>query len=186
MKLPPVLKTERLTIRPFRQTDLEPFLEFMLDRIVTEYLNFSKYHKTKKGAIELFHSVLKSYDSPQPIIALVIAAKDTDVFVGSCGLAPLENHTCECYYSLRPQFWRNGYATEAMSKLFEHAFRETELKEIRAYTSTANFRGSRVAERLGMKYMGITKYKETGLNGRLYIITNEDYFSRGSFVKNKE
>ena len=55
MKLPNVIQTKRLIIRPFQNEDLRPYLAFMTDELATQYMLFTQEQKTEKGAKELFN-----------------------------------------------------------------------------------------------------------------------------------
>lgn len=172
MKIIKNLKTDRLTIRPFQEKDLKGFLDFMLDKEATKYLMFSKEQKTKKGAAELFNFVISSYDADTPIHSYVVADKN-DNFVGSCGFSEIDKDKkiYECYYSILPSMWRNGYATESMKALIQYCFKTLKVKEVRAYMSPENPMSAGVASKNGMTYAGIQKHPLFQNEGKLYVLT---------------
>lgn len=175
--IPEKLETHRLVIRPFFPKDLMYFTKFMLDPKATKYLNFTQDQLTEKGAKQLFQMVSDSYSSDSPIFALVIALKEEDQFIGSCGLSPIaDKNVVECYYSLLPEYWGNGYATEAIKKMIEYGFKSLEIKKIIAHINLGNVRSEKLANNIGMTYEGIETNEETGLSGKLFSIKKSAKF----------
>ena len=76
-------------------------------------------------------------------------------FIGFAGLAHVrfEAHftpAVEIGWRIAPEYWGQGYATEAARLALEDGFGRLGLKEIVAFTVPANRRSWRVMERLGM------------------------------------
>jgi RimJ/RimL family protein N-acetyltransferase len=177
MELPEEIQAEHVVVRPFREADLPPFVEFMTDPSATRYLMFEPEQKTRAGARELFDFILQSYASDEPVWALAIAT-ETDGFVGSCGVSPVQEKVFECYYSLLPRYWGRGYATEAVRALIDHLFKSADLVEIRAYMSPSNPNSRGVAERIGLKPRGMHAHPVFGTEGLLYSISSVEWVSR--------
>ena len=172
MILPSKLETKRLILRPFNKNDFEYFYDFMKNEDNTKFLNFTSDQKTSEGIKNLFNSVINS----NPTFALVIAHKVSNLYLGSCGFSPLEKKDeIECYYTLLPHFWGNGYAIEAMKKLFDYAFSELYISKIIAYVTPGNIRGWKTAERVGMKYMGDIISKNSSQRAMLFNIEKREY-----------
>ena len=173
MKLPDAIDTDRLIIRPFRQEDIDGYLLFMTDERATRYLMFTDEQKTEEGARQLFSAVVDSYASDKPIFAYAVTLRDNR-FIGSCGISEVSaNGVFECYYSLLPNYWGKGYATEAAEALIQYCFDHYPIYEIRAYMSPENPDSSGVAERVGMAYQGIQIHPLFGNEGKVYSITKE-------------
>jgi RimJ/RimL family protein N-acetyltransferase len=78
-------------------------------------------------------------------------------FIGFVGLAVprIEAHFTPCVeigWRLAPQFWGQGIAVEAALAALKYGFEMLQLKEIVAYTVTANTKSRRVMEKLGMTH----------------------------------
>jgi ribosomal-protein-alanine N-acetyltransferase len=56
----------------------------------------------------------------------------------------------EVSYQLLPQWWRQGYATEVVQKIIQHAFADLALTKVVAETQTANIASCRLLEKVGM------------------------------------
>lgn len=176
MIIPSKLETKRLILRPFNKNDFEPFYDFMKNEDNTRFLNFTHDQKSFEEIKNLFDSVINSYLSSNPIFALVIADKQSGFYLGSCGFFPLEKKDeIECYYALLPQFWGNGYAIEAMKKIFYYAFSELGTTIIKAFILPRNTRGWKTAERIGMKYMGDILLKKFSQRVMLFIIEKREF-----------
>jgi len=158
MKLPDLIPTARLFIRPFTLEDTEAFCSFMMDEEATRFLDFSEEQKTREGARALLDSVIASYASNEPIFSLAVEEKATRLYVGSCGLFPLlRKGEMECYYTVIRSRWGRGYALEFMHRLMRYAFQELHLNRVAAYTGKFNFPSHNIAEGLGMRYQGIIR-----------------------------
>ena len=176
MKIPSQLKSSRLIIRPFKTTDLGSFLEFMLDERVTKYLNFTPEQKTEQGAKELLEMTINSYVTPNPLFALAITDKVTELYLGSCGIAPLPEHnTYECFYALLPKYRRQGFAKEAMEVLCAYAFHELNIFKIIADISIKNQASQQIAKSLGMKLERVYKKTENSELRYIFSLTNHQF-----------
>ncbi len=158
--------TERLIIRRFEEEDLEPFLDFMLDAEPTKYLMFEDAQKTKTGAKELFDFACASYYSAEPVHSYVIAEKNTNQYLGSCGFAEYDEGIVEVYYSINKPFRDKTTATEATREL---ATRLSSVSEVRAYCHPENRAAHAVAINSGFLSKGMAKHKNFGIEGLLFV-----------------
>jgi ribosomal-protein-alanine N-acetyltransferase len=152
MKLPNYLETKRLILRPCFLKDYPNYLKFMQNEEATRYLAFSPEQKTEVGAKQLFEFVLNSYQSDNPMFVLAICLKESDRYIGSCGLNPLNDNEAECYYTLLAKYWQQGYGSEATFSLLNYAFQKLKLNKIIACVSENNPASWHVAEKVGMYY----------------------------------
>ena len=158
--------TERLTIRRFEHSDIDGYLEFMLDDESTRFLAFDAEQKTEVGARALFEYVIGSYDSPEAIHAYCISDSQTASYLGSCGFAPYEEGVVECYYCVNPGQRGSGIAAEATKELIAALSPNF---EIRAFCHPDNRAAHAVAERSGMTHVGLSRNKNTGLEGEVFV-----------------
>jgi ribosomal-protein-alanine N-acetyltransferase len=171
MKIPKIIRTERLVLRPYAEDDFEAFFEFMCDTEATRYLRFTPEQKTHEGAKTFFKDVIDSYAGSKPLFVLAITCARAGQYMGSCGLVPLEDGTgVECYYVLLSQFWGRGFASEAAKALFDHAFKELRINRIVALIRQENHNSQRVVERLGMRHNGMVFDRTISENVMLFSI----------------
>ena len=158
--MPKRIETDRLLLRPHVLDDVGPFIQFMTDKAATRYLQFEDEQRTESGARKLLEYVVNSNETENPVFALAVIDKRTGTYMGSCGLAPLQDEEgVECYYSLLPKYWGWGFATEAVMALLYYAFQELELDKVVANMSLENPRAWKVAENAGMRDQGERKHK---------------------------
>ncbi|MEU5881838.1 GNAT family N-acetyltransferase [Spirillospora sp. NPDC047279] len=139
-----VLRTERLVLRPARANDRA---------VLTEHW----------GAPDVRRFLFDGQVVPAEEIAAVITASERDftghplwiiesegVFVGAAALRPLDELGQEILYSLAPEAWGRGYATEAARAVVDHALGPLGLPEVLAEIDEGNVASVAVVERLGM------------------------------------
>lgn len=165
------ITTARLTVRRFAPSDLNAYLQFMLDDASTRYLAFTEEQKTDEGARGLFDYVLQSYDTPDCVHAYAIADKATDAYVGSCGFAPYDDGVVECYFCVNAERRGKGFAAEATAAMLEPL---SKVVEVRAYCHPNNVAAHAVARRCGMKHIGSAQNKNTGLVGEAFVCDRTD------------
>lgn len=87
-----------------------------------------------------------------------ICLKDS-TFIGKAGLSLSENRKkmAEIHYSLVPEYWGKGYATEVVNVVIKFGFETLKLHRIEAGTATENLRSIRVLEKAGMIREGIRR-----------------------------
>jgi len=158
IKLPKVLETKRIFLREFTREDYDRLVSKLNDASPKEeYPLFSYFQKR-----DVYCFLLQLRENPQIIgyIFLRTFEKDKEI---------------ECYYTLFPRYTRNGYAIEALRKIFEYIFTNYKFTKIRAYVAQGNTRGWKVAERSGMKYMGDIFHVEKNSKVMYFLINKRDY-----------
>jgi 3-dehydroquinate dehydratase/shikimate dehydrogenase len=151
MKNPTIIKTERLTLRPWRESDLEPFARLNADPKVREYFPGLQTREESDA------SVRKASDHIQRCGWGFWAASlsQTDEFIGFIGLedvpfkAPF-TPAVEIGWRLAFEYWGKGYATEGALASLKYGFETLGLEEIVSFTTTQNMRSRRVMEKIGM------------------------------------
>jgi len=107
-------------------------------------------------------------------LCLVMIFKDTNEFVGWCGLDHTNNKDADpaLFYLLKSNYWGKGLATEAARALLDYAFTQYKLSSIHGGASGDNLASKRVMEKIGMKYIGSD---EEG--GYTFAINRDKYLS---------
>ncbi|MBY8986519.1 MAG: GNAT family N-acetyltransferase [Candidatus Lokiarchaeota archaeon] len=125
---------------------------------------------------EDINEFLDSYKIAEPGFSLVISNKENDNYLGTCGLNPIrDSNGVGCVYALLPEFRGNGFAIEAMLKLIEYAFIKLEIPRIIAHIHPENTQGWKVAERIGMKYMGHIQHEDFKSKVMQFSIDKREY-----------
>lgn len=146
------LRTPRLLLRQWRETDLEPFAALNADPEVMRHFP-SPLTREQSDA---FASRARAHIG---VLGWGLWAVELDdaSFVGFVGLseARFEAHftpAVEVGWRLAREHWGQGYATEAGRAALAFAFDEVGLPEIVSFTTVANDRSRRVMERLGLTH----------------------------------
>jgi RimJ/RimL family protein N-acetyltransferase len=145
------LRTERLVLRQWRETDLEPFAELNAD---PEAMRHFPSRLTREQSDTLARDI--SYMIEKQGWGLwAVEVVGGPSFIGFVGLNEprFEAHflpAVEVGWRLAREHWGHGYATEAARASVAFGFEELELDEIVAMIAPANTRSRRVAERLAM------------------------------------
>ncbi len=178
MKIPPSLETERLIIRPYVAEDLEALLSLFNDKEVTRFL-LLPLPQTRQETEKFLEQIVESYGTDAPTFALAITLKEDGRHVGSCGLNPLEDELGVQYYcTLSSECWGKGFATEAISTLFEYAFTDLGLERIVASINPENIASLKLAKRLGMIDHGLVEDKGVNQKVRFHTIDKSQYLGK--------
>jgi RimJ/RimL family protein N-acetyltransferase len=145
------LRTERLLMRRWRTTDLEPFAASNADPQVMEHFPSTLTLEQSKASIERIEASFEANGYGFWAVELL----GEGIFIGFLGLSPVEREmpfapAVEIGWRLTHERWGHGYATEGARAVTRFAFKELRLAEIVAFTATGNLRSRRVMERLGM------------------------------------
>lgn len=150
MSLAP-LRTGRLLLRLWRDSDLAPFAELCADARVMEHMPAVL---TRQESETLAERIARSFAAHQ-LGLWAIEVPGVAPFIGFAGLAipTFEAHFTPCVevgWRLGRAFWGAGYATEAARAAVADGFERLGLGEIVSFTVPANTRSWRVMERIGM------------------------------------
>jgi len=77
---------------------------------------------------------------------------NTGTFIGLFALKlwPKKNRRAEVWYKLHSDYWKKGYATEALNRVLDFGFNDLELHRIQAGCAVENIGSIKVLERVGM------------------------------------
>ena len=152
MRPPTELRTARLILRPWRQTDREPFAALNADARVMQYFPapLSRAESDAGAARIAAHFEANGFGF---WAAEVLGGTP---FIGFIGLSvpAFAAHFTPCTeigWRLAHHAWGLGYATEGARAVVRFAFETLGREEIVAMTAPANQRSRRVMEKLGMR-----------------------------------
>lgn len=155
------LETKRLRIRQLTQGDFNYLVRDLNGDMVNNGFQLIRFFE--KSDTVLFTLLLRESNQILGFVALLI----------------LENkEQMECYYELLPRYTGNGYAIEAMKKIFGYVFGNLQFEKIIAHVDQGNSRGWKVAERSGMKYMGDYVQNDATTKLMYFSINKNDFFNQ--------
>jgi RimJ/RimL family protein N-acetyltransferase len=164
-----VLTSRRLRLRPWQVDDAEAAAEIFGAAEVAQWLTPAMSRVPDVAAMRsVLEAWLAEVDRLVPPLgrwAVELAGDDgPGPVVGAVALLalPPDGEDAEIAWQTSPQHQGQGYATEAAGTLIRWAF-SAGLPEVYAVSRPGNRAGARVAERLGMEWVGQTS-KYYGLN----------------------
>ena len=141
----PTLRTDRLTLRAFRPTDLDGLAAMNADVEVRRWLGGRLMSRDESwGVMEasLGQWALRGYG--------LFAVEVEGCFAGRIGiLHPADWPEPELAWGLAHPFWGRGLATEAAARARDWAYATCGFQELASFILSENRRSRRVAEKLG-------------------------------------
>jgi RimJ/RimL family protein N-acetyltransferase len=146
-----MIKTARLILRHWRDTDLPLFAEQNADPIVMRYLVGPLTREESDAYVARSQRDL----AEAGICKWAVEAPGVAPFIGSVGLSRVRfeasfTPAVEVAWRLHRRYWGQGYATEAARAAIDDGFTRAGLREIVALTTLENMASQRVMEKLGM------------------------------------
>jgi RimJ/RimL family protein N-acetyltransferase len=153
----PVLKTERLVLRAPRREDAKALARLAGDRRVA--VNTARVpHPYGIEDAEQFVAFANRRGG-ETTFAITLA----DAMIGVCAIDPREGGP-ELGYWLGVGFWGQGYATEAVRAVVDHAFNELEHEALLAGARVSNPASRRVLEKCGFQWTGVQLTRIRAIN----------------------
>ncbi|MEU9385803.1 GNAT family N-acetyltransferase [Streptomyces sp. NPDC048279] len=144
------LRTDRLLLRPWRDSDLAPWAALNADPEVREHLGDPLTREQSDASVARFQAEFdrRGYGW------WAVEVRATGEFIGFAGLDEVDEDVpftgVEIGWRLARAAWGQGYATEAALAVLAHGFDTLGLGEILAVTTAANLRSQAVMRRIGM------------------------------------
>ena len=147
-----MLETERLVLRPWKETDAESLYEYAKDPDIGPIAGWPPHQNIE----ESLHIIKTVFTGPE---CYAICEKNTDKAIGAIELK-LKGHTdmtdqedeCELGYWLGKPFWGRGYMPEAATELLRHGFETLGMTTIWCGYYDGNYKSKRVQEKVGFLY----------------------------------
>jgi len=178
----PQLKTERLILRGFKDSDA-PEVQKLAGSQAIAATTLNIPHPYEAGMAEKWiatHQV--EFDQGLSAIFAIILAESNEL-VGAIGLGiTAAYHRAELGYWVGKPFWDRGYATEAATELLRYGFLDLSLNRIFANHMTHNPASGAVMRKIGMSPEGVLKqhaFKENEyVDLAIYGIVAETWYAR--------
>lgn len=150
----PILRTERLTLRPMQVGDAYDMYEYACREDVTEYLLWSP-HSSLGYTHEYLAYIEKRYAAGD-FYDWAITLSDSGKMIGTVGFTKIDaqNNSAEIGYVLNPQYQRLGYGYEAATEIVKFGFSQLELHRIEARFMKGNAASEALMKKLGMTFEG--------------------------------
>jgi ribosomal-protein-alanine N-acetyltransferase len=149
----PVIKTERLLLREFVDTDLENVFRGLSHPDIIKYYGVS-YRSLEETRVQMkFFSDLQKNETG---IWWAICSLDNKIFYGAAGLNDLkkEHRKAEIGFWLLGDHWGKGIVTEVLPLICNYGFNILGVHRIESIVETENLNCKRVMEKLNFIHEG--------------------------------
>lgn len=149
----PIIRTERLLLRQFIESDLENVFKGLSHPDIIKYygINFDSMEATKEQ-LKWFSDLEESNTG----IWWAICSPDNKIFYGAGGLNNLikEYKKAEIGFWLLTDFWRRGIMTEALPLICTYGFENLKLHRIEGFVDSENTKCKKAMTKLNFQYEG--------------------------------
>lgn len=154
---PIVLDTQRLRLRPVRESDADDLFAIFSDPMVTRYLSHPAW--THIGNAHELIARTTAALAAGTYLYLGVERKSDGKLIGECSLFNLmgQCRRAELGYTLAQEAWGNGYIGEALLAVLEFGFARLNLNRVEADIDPRNVASARTLERLGFQKEGFLR-----------------------------
>lgn len=171
----PTLTTSRLLLREIAETDIGKIFEGLSHPDVIRYygVNFKTLEATREQMD--WYANMISTDSGR---CWAICSADKGIFYGVITLPfwKKEHRKAELGYWLLPDYWRQGFITEAATTVIEYAFTKMNIHRLLAEVEDDNQGSIATLKKLGFQYEGTQRACEIKdgrfINLEMYALLN--------------
>ena len=153
MKNFPVIETKRLILRELTIDDANDVFDYFSKEEVVKYYDLEKFTK-----INQVKKLIEQFNSTDDRIRWGLFSKKAKKIIGSCGfhhccLTALHrcNYKAEIGYELAPEYWQQGFMTEAIKEIIKYGFTELKLNRIEALIIPENIASRKLIAKAGLK-----------------------------------
>lgn len=160
----PVLRMERLTLRPFRPDDAaDAFYNWFSDPAAARYMFWEPAQ-----SVEQVREKISSWLKPDlDFCQWAIVPEQENTVAGAINLHAIDDfhESAEIAYVLGRRFWSKGYMTEALRAVIRFGFETMLLNRIYGDHFVTNPASGRVMQKAGMRFEGVMRQKYRGKQG---------------------
>lgn len=147
-----IIETDRLILRPWKETDAESLYEYAKNPNVGPVAGWP-VHTSVENSLEIIKTVLSVPET------YAVCLKEDDQAIGSIGLMigsasnlDLPDDEGELGYWIGEPFWGQGLIPEAIKCIIKHAFDDLDLKRLWCGYFDGNIKSKRAQEKCGFVY----------------------------------
>jgi len=155
------IETERLLLREFTEDDWPEVLAYQSNPRYQRYYPVTEKTPTQAQAfVQMFLD--QQQEKPRRKFQLAAVHKPSSKLIGNCGLRmeTIDARLADLGYEFSPEYWGQGYATEAAQAMLHFGFCTLHLHRIWACCIADNSGSARVLEKLGMQLEGRLRENE--------------------------
>lgn len=164
-----LVKTDRLIIRPWEKSDIEPYSKIVADPRVMQHIGAGKT-LNYTDAEKYIHNCIKNYEE-HGWSRFAVELKENNELIGFCGFS-IYNNELDFGWRYAHSYWNKGYGTEAAKAVLHIGINGFKFPRIVCIVYPENLMSIRIIEKLGMTFE-----KEFNLKGKRvkqYVISTVD------------
>lgn len=175
----PVLAGPRLRLRALAASDIDALFALHSDQRVMRYWSFTAWTE-RQQAIDHIARLAREREVME-FYPWVATLHGSDTAIGTCSLFGLHREHARSVigYSLAPEFWGRGLASEMLRLALGHAFDTLNLNRIEADIDPLNIASCKLVERAGFRREGLLRERWRVGGGiqdtALYGLLRRDY-----------
>jgi ribosomal-protein-alanine N-acetyltransferase len=148
------IRTARLSLREFANSDFHAVFAYSSDPRVTRYLFFGP--RDADSTAEYLEGLLASQrERPRTRFELAVEEIASGRVIGACDLSFIERNVVDLGYMLGIDVWGKGYATEIALALIDAAFFDLRADRVISTVDVNNGASIRVLEKTGMRWEAV-------------------------------
>ena len=148
------IRTARLNLREFLQSDFRAIHAYSSDARVTRYLFFGPRDEDRTA--EYLEGLLASQrERPRTRFELAVEEIESGGVIGACDLSLIERNVVDLGYMLGIESWGKGIATEISLALVDAAFFDLRADRVISTVDVNNGASIRVLEKIGMRWEAV-------------------------------
>ena len=152
------LETERLTIRPYVESDLMECFRLSQDEALYTYLPMAPQPLEEyRGFFQwLMDCYATGFDGDFKY-SFNVVLRESGAHIGWVGIGGLDYDPSrtEIFWAIAKEHWNNGYASEAAAALLRYGFEVIGVEEVVALCKPENVGSRRVMEKVGLTFRGV-------------------------------
>ena len=169
-----IFETKRLLVRRYTENDKDHFFSLNGNEEVMRYI---RPVKTREECDEFLLQAIAYSETEKLFGRWAVEDKLSKEFVGSFAMIPVEGKDqMQLGYSLLPEHWGKGYATELTIAGLHYVFTKTQINPIYAYTEEPNTSSQKVLLKAGFRPNGSYMEGEKEVVG--FVLEKEEYLRR--------
>ncbi|HEU0207276.1 MAG TPA: GNAT family N-acetyltransferase [Pseudolysinimonas sp.] len=178
------IRTERLTLRVMTAADVDDVHAYQSREDVCRYLLHGPRSREEVTEWVATYAAATSLAADGDWIAPAIELEGRVIGHMYLKLASVENRGAEIGWTLHPDFFGHGYASEAAAAILELAFDRLGMHRVRAELDPRNDASIALCRRLGMReearFVKDLMFKGAWADTGVYAILNEEWAARRS------
>lgn len=153
MKLPehPIIKTERLVLRPLRESDLSAFAAYRSNPEAARFQSWDVPYSLEQAKVLYRANNAAAFGTVGAWRQIALAVRSADALIGDLAVHFIDFRQIEIGFTISPDFQRKGYAKEAVSALLEHLFRKSNAHRVVATVDARNSAAAGLLVALGFR-----------------------------------